>query len=172
VDLVKEQAAMRLRMARLKARAATAPLGTVKTPRAESPRYDAPCLMTLRQYAQHRGVCEKAVTSRVAAGVIGCVTINGVRRVDPDLADRQWSRPLDVSIRTLTKKRKAESRYGHRSYRKRAMRLDPRVADLDSPRLDADPEYLRYKGIADCCGPDSTEIGSTLTTAAMRFGLA
>jgi hypothetical protein len=53
-------------------------------------------LLTFRKYAVHRGVSVQAVSKAVAAGRITTVSdVKGRRRIDPEVADIQWSRNTD-----------------------------------------------------------------------------
>ena len=49
-------------------------------------------LMTVAQYARHRGCDEKAVRKAIAEGRISAITdARGKRRIDPAVADIQWA---------------------------------------------------------------------------------
>jgi hypothetical protein len=61
---------------------------------------DLPALMTVTQYAKHRGVDIKAVTKAIDAGRITCVETPGGRRmIDPDAADADWAANTDASAK-------------------------------------------------------------------------
>lgn len=49
-------------------------------------------LMTVSQYARHRGCDEKAVRKAIEAGRISVIEKDGRRWIDPEVADIQWAR--------------------------------------------------------------------------------
>lgn len=49
-------------------------------------------LMTVSQYARHRGCDEKAVRKAIEAGRISVIEKDGKRWIDPEVADIQWAR--------------------------------------------------------------------------------
>jgi hypothetical protein len=53
-------------------------------------------LMSMRQYAKHRGVTVEAVSKAVKAGRISCNRDErGYAQIDPDVADREWDANTD-----------------------------------------------------------------------------
>lgn len=53
-------------------------------------------LLTMRQYAKHRGVSHETVSNAVKKGRITCVrNERGYAQIDPEVADREWSENSD-----------------------------------------------------------------------------
>lgn len=56
-------------------------------------------LLTVTEYARHRGCDEKAVRKALDAQRITCVERDGRRLIDPDVADIQWARNTRSRVR-------------------------------------------------------------------------
>jgi len=54
-------------------------------------------LLSMRQYAAHRGVSPEAVSKAVKRGRISTQVVNGKRLIDPRIADSEWARTKDES---------------------------------------------------------------------------
>lgn len=56
-------------------------------------------LMTVSEYARHRGCDEKAVRKAVAEGRISAMERDGKKAIDPEVADIQWARNTRARVR-------------------------------------------------------------------------
>lgn len=53
-------------------------------------------LMSMRQYAKHRGVSPEAVSKAVKRGRISTISqANGIRKINPEIADKEWAENSD-----------------------------------------------------------------------------
>lgn len=65
-------------------------------------------LLSFRSYAKHRGVSPEAVSQAVKLGRIS--TIGKDRKIDPDIADKEWDANSKTNYQTVTGEKKTEEK--------------------------------------------------------------